>query len=330
MQRGCNNGVAADAGSIGYTASWSLNATNTSMGVHPLGLAEYSLAIAPFDASLGRLYVAEMRFDVRVSFDGKLSSAGGGSGGACQGAAAFAYGDSAATPAFFGSGGGSGAGGMPSERVRWDFEMHERQVFEPSDESEVAGLSSASYAEPRERQCSGRGGSGCAGLPTGVCVAACRNESVAPLTRLTWAPSWPDGAAKPPTMCSYDTVNEAGVRSFDTLLASLEASLTFTYRYRAPPPPPLTPPGPPTQPPAPAAPPLLGIGASPPPPPLLEGVGGVVTVIAMGLSALVVVVGVVGSALLVLRSCCGPRLTARQALQPTKLLELQDRSRTVV
>ena len=240
MQQGCHAGVASgaqqksslpsrsqpspsthlllnsDAGRLEFSRTWRFNSTSTNVSgnlSNALGLPIYVLPVAPFNASHGELYTAEVLFQAHEVFQGVPGSKGGGGGGACQGSASFWYGGNRSRP-FFGDGGGGGNGGQAGERLRWEFSVHGRHVFEaglqadeprfspapdpdadpriltltPNLQAEEAGLSSASYEAPSTRQC-GMGLCAMASRATGMCEAVCGNESAAELTALSWQPS---------------------------------------------------------------------------------------------------------------------------------------------
>ena len=243
-------GVASDAGRLEFSRTWRFNSTNTNAsGTVPnaLGLPLYVLPVAPFNGSHGDLYTAEVFFQAHEVFQGVPGQNGGGGGGACQGSASFWYGGNRSRP-FFGDGGGGGNGGQAGERLRWEFSVQGRHVFEAGLQAEEAGLSSASYASPRTRQC-GMGLCAMAGRATGICEAVCRNETAAELTTLSWQPSAKsDQSQLTSTLCMYEMTGE-----FEEVLVTLEVNLSLVYHFQpraqAPrlPPSPQLPGGPPPQ-----------------------------------------------------------------------------------
>ena len=156
MQQGCHAGVASgaqqksslpshsqpspsthlllnsDAGRLEFSRTWRFNSTSTNASgnlSNALGLPIYVLPVAPFNASHGDLYTAEVLFQAHEVFQGVPGSKGGGGGGACQGSASFWYGGNRSRP-FFGDGGGGGNGGQAGKRLTWEFSVHGRHVFE--------------------------------------------------------------------------------------------------------------------------------------------------------------------------------------------------------
>ena len=156
MQQGCHAGVASgaqqksslpshsqpspsthlllnsDAGRLEFSRTWRFNSTSTNASgnlSNALGLPIYVLPVAPFNASHGDLYTAEVLFQAHEVFQGVPGSKGGGGGGACQGSTSFWYGGNRSRP-FFGDGGGGGNGGQAGKRLTWEFSVHGRHVFE--------------------------------------------------------------------------------------------------------------------------------------------------------------------------------------------------------
>ena len=267
--------MASDASRLEYSRSWRFNASNASVGIHPLGLSIYSMPIEPFDSAEGDLYIAEVRFVAHTAFAGVASQAGGGGGGACQGSSSLWYGGSRAAP-FLGDGGGGGNGGRPGEALYWEFNVDSRHAFEAGQQAEEAGLASASYEAPSERQCR-RSACASPGEVTGLCERVCRNESAAALTALSWQPSTTsDNKKSAGTLCMYENTNP-----FDEAFVTLDVNLTLIYHFHplperspsapppVPPPIPTAPPTPPTAPPAtpPALPPHVPAGWPRMPPP---------------------------------------------------------------
>ena len=201
MQDGCHAGVASDASRLEFSRTWRFNSTNnTASDNHALGLPVYVLPAFSFNSSLGDLYTAEVLFQAHEVFHGVSGQNGGGSGGACQGSASFWYGGNRSRP-FLGDGGGGGNGGPAGERLKWEFSVQGRHVFEAGLEAEEVALASASYAAPSTRQCS-KGVCDMAGHATGICEAVCRNESSAELTALSWQPSAKSEQGQvSPTLC---------------------------------------------------------------------------------------------------------------------------------
>ena len=261
MQSGCEAGVGQDARTMVYSARWWASSSLTGLGRHALGARRYALSIAPLDASMGDLYTAQMHFSAVESFDGNLSSSGGSATGSCNGLSFFSYSGSQASLPFHGGGGGTGGGGRPLQRVRWRFAVQETRTFEVSTAAEQAGLTTASYLRPAQRQCSSR--RGCSRGATGICERVCANASAERLSELAW-----EGSNE--SLCVFETENAAGEGAFDTLLATLEVNLSWTYFYR--PRAPLTPPSwplpeapPSSPPPLPSLPPHLPPQVEPPP-----------------------------------------------------------------
>lgn len=272
MSADCRGGVGLAASTARYERRWQWRTTNTTVGRHALGLPSFPLDIEPLDADEGTIYVAEMRMDLLATFDGVAGSGGGGSSGSCAGDAAFAYGGELSPTPFYGDGGGTGGGGRPGERVHWQFRVQARHVLEVSNVAEQAGLSTASYIDPALRQCDSRA---CGARPFGICERVCRNETAGELSGLAWVGVGASaGNASALPMCSYEVpANEgdaAAVPPFESLTASLDVNLSFTYRFRAipsPPLPPLSPPLPPQSPPPTPSPVPLSPSPCPPPAP---------------------------------------------------------------
>ena len=122
----------SDADRLEFSRTWRFNSTSTNASgnlSNALGLPIYVLPVAPFNASHGELYTAEVLFQAHEVFQGVPGSKGGGGGGACQGSASFWYGGNRSRP-FFGDGGGGGNGGQAGKRLTWEFSVHGRHVFE--------------------------------------------------------------------------------------------------------------------------------------------------------------------------------------------------------
>ena len=122
----------SDAGRLEFSRTWRFNSTSTNASgdlTTALGLPTYLLPVSPFDDSHGELYTAEVLFQAHEVFQGVPGQNGAGGGGACQGGASFWYGGNPSRP-FFGDGGGSGNGGQAGERLKWEFFVQGRHVFE--------------------------------------------------------------------------------------------------------------------------------------------------------------------------------------------------------
>jgi hypothetical protein len=124
--------LTADASRLEFSRTWRFNSTSTNASgnlTNALGLPIYLLPVVPFNGAHGDLYTAEVLFQAREEFQGVPGQNGGGGGGACQGSASFWYGGNRSRP-FFGDGGGGGSGGQGGERLRWEFSVQGRHVFE--------------------------------------------------------------------------------------------------------------------------------------------------------------------------------------------------------
>lgn len=333
MQAGCRAGVSSDAGRLEFSRTWRFNSTSTNASgdlTTALGLPTYLLPVSPFDDSHGELYTAEVLFQAHEVFQGVPGQNGAGGGGACQGGASFWYGGNPSRP-FFGDGGGGGNGGQAGERLKWEFFVQGRHVFEAGLQAEEAGLSSASYVAPSTRQC-GKGLCAKTGRATGICEAVCRNETAAELTTLSWEPSaGSDQSQLMSTLCMYEMTGE-----FEEALVTLEVNLTLVYHFQpraeAPRLPPSSPsprlPGKsgapsdlPAMPPPPSSssPPTPPVFPSPPALPAVHGFlpGSTVAVTdVLPALAFALVVGVM--------CCCrfGRQRALRRALEPTQLVEM--------
>ena len=190
-----------------HWGNWSFASTTTAEGHHAIGLEDYSLRLAPFDARVGDLLSAQMRFRATMTFEGTIAAAAAageltrlGTAGAFSGGAWFGYWDSrnlyppVGRP-FRAAGAGKGVGSREASagKVRWTFSVDEAQNFTSNFEGAAFGFSTASYEQAKTRLCTQ---DACQGMyyglmphyrePFGICGRACSKATAVELQQLSW------------------------------------------------------------------------------------------------------------------------------------------------
>jgi hypothetical protein len=234
----------------------------------PLGEDDYTLQLAPFEASRGDLLAVDVSFTALQSFEGRLAGlvangTGGGASGEFGGWSWFGYWDSAALyppvgRPFDGAGSGAGGGGAPGDLISWQYEVIHDKRFVAGSEAAVAGLTTASYILPGERQCNLEACTDLAYrmggiLPThaeGICGIVCAHGTAKHLQQLSWRQGrgqWAPRLRRNGTVAMPTTPFSLFLSGhYESVRATLDVNLSCTYIYRPFPSPPSTPEHPPS------------------------------------------------------------------------------------